>query len=279
MFMRLLNCFVCCLRDRRSTLHEGMVLLLRLLTVTTTGRPRIMLLFTTRCAQMSRAGVPWCSILVPLLLFWASRFHPRLSFRNPNVVSFTIPLLRALLDVSALITTHAFFRAALRARLRASRVLLRVQSLRRKHGSKACLGLGRSQGCFRQVRIDSTGATVVGYVAGNYVAVDLRLLFWWRNSPGFGGWWRRRSNIITIVLCFKTQSSAVAHVLLTPARGGSVVPLTRHCHPVPGTGGNTVRCCFLRYYVDNGIIAIVAGRRPLPAGDAITRVGPLWPAG
>ena len=40
---------------------------------------------------------------------------------------------------------------------------------------------------FRQVLVDSVGASVFGYVTGGRVVVDLRLQFGWRNSPGYWG--------------------------------------------------------------------------------------------
>ena len=68
-------------------------------------------------------------------------------------------------------------------------VLLRVLFLRQMHGptAKIVLSCVDVKDAFRQVLVDPVGAPVFGYGMGEYVVVDLRLQFGWRNSPGFWG--------------------------------------------------------------------------------------------
>ena len=68
-------------------------------------------------------------------------------------------------------------------------VLPRVMLLRQTHGSSARILLCRVdvKYVFRRVLVYPAGAPAFGYVFENGVVVDLRLQFWWRNSPGFWG--------------------------------------------------------------------------------------------
>ena len=52
-------------------------------------------------------------------------------------------------------------------------------------------------------------------------------------------------------------AAAVEHVPLAPQRGGPVRSLPRDCRIVSGSGGYAGSRCFVRYYVDDGILVEV----------------------
>ena len=116
-------------------------------------------------------------------------------------------------------------------------VLLRVLILRQMHGPTARIVICRVdvKDAFRQVLIDPVGAPVFGYAMGEYVVVDLRLQFWWRNSPGFWGLMTFALEHAHTHLTFQDAAislqgaAAVEHVHLAPSRGGSVRSLPRDC--------------------------------------------------
>ena len=144
-------------------------------------------------------------------------------------------------------------------------VLLRVLFLRQLHGPTARIVLCRVdvKDAYRQVLVDPVGAPVFGYAMGEYVVVDLRLQFGWRNSPGFWGLMASALEHSHTHSTFQNAAvspqgaAAVGHVRLAPPRGGSVTSLPRDCRTVSGSGGYAGSRFFVRYYVDDGILVEV----------------------
>ena len=126
---------------------------------------------------------------------------------------------------------------------------------------------------YRQVLVDPVGAPVFGYAMGEYVVVDLRLQFGWRNSPGF---WGLMASALEHSHTHSTfQDAAVSRggcrqtCAPCPAVGDSVTSFPRDCRTVPGSGGYAGSRFFVRYYVDDGILVEVQwwpdGRRCMRA--------------
>ena len=160
-------------------------------------------------------------------------------------------------------------------------VLLRVSFLRQMHGPTARIAICRTdvKDAFRQVLVDPVGVPVFGYAMGEYVVVDLRLQFGWRNSPGFWGLMASALEHAHALSTFQDGAvspqgaAAVEHVRLAPPRGGSVTSLPRDCRTVSGSGGYAGSRFFVRYYVDDGILVEVQwwpdGRRCMRAVQSL----------
>ena len=160
-------------------------------------------------------------------------------------------------------------------------VMLRVLFLRQAHGSRARILLCRVdvKDAFRRVLVDPAGARTFGYVFGDHVVVRLCLQFGWRNSPGFWGLMVSALEHAHTHSTFQGAdvsqqgAAAVAPVELSPPRGLWVVAIPRDCGPVPGIGVNTRSNYFVRYYVDDGILAELQwwpeGRRCLRAVQSV----------
>ena len=156
-------------------------------------------------------------------------------------------------------------------------VLLRVLFLRQIHGPTAKIVLFHvdMKYAFRQVLVDPVEAPVFLYAMGSYVVVNLRLQFGWRNSPGFWGLMASALEHVHTHSTFQDLAvspqgaAAVEHVRHAPLRRGSVRSLPRNCRPVSGSDGYAGSCFFVRYYVDDGILAEVQwwpdGRRSMRA--------------
>ena len=144
-------------------------------------------------------------------------------------------------------------------------VLLRVLFLRQLHGPTARIVLCRVdvKDAYRQVLVDPVGAPGFGYAVGEYVVLNLRLQFGWRNSPGFWGLMASALEHSHTHSTFQDAAvspqgaAAVEHVRLAPPRGSSVASLPHDCQTVSGGGGYAGSRFFVRYYVDNGILVEV----------------------
>ena len=122
-----------------------------------------------------------------------------------------------------------------------------------------------------------------GYATGEYVVVDLRLQFGWRNSPGFWGLMpsalenSHTHSTFQDAAVFPQGAAAVERVRLTPLRGVSVPYLPRDCRTISGSSGYT--CFFFRVELrrrrHSCRESMVAGRSSLYAGCAVVGVGPL----
>ena len=125
-------------------------------------------------------------------------------------------------------------------------VLLRVLFLRQLPGPTARIVLYRVdvKDAFRQVFVDPEGTPVFGYGMGEYVVVDLRLQFGWRNTPGFWGLMASALKHSHTHSTFKDAAvspqgaAAVEHMRLAPPRGASVTSLPRDRRTVSGSGGH-----------------------------------------
>ena len=160
-------------------------------------------------------------------------------------------------------------------------VLLLVLSLRKMHSPVARIVLCRVdvKDAFRQVLVDPVRAPVFRYAMGEYVVVDLRLLFRWRKSPGFWGLMASAPEHAHTHFTFldaavsQQAAAAVEHVRLAPPRGGSVTSIHRDCRTVSGSGGFAGSRCLVRYYVDDGILVEVQwrpdGRRCMWAAQSL----------
>ena len=160
-------------------------------------------------------------------------------------------------------------------------VLLRVLFLRQLHGPTARIALCRVdvKDAYRQVLVDPVGAPVFGYAMGEYVVVELRLRFGWRNSPGFWGLMdsalehSHTHSTFQYAAVSQQGAAAVEYVRLAPPRGGSGTSLPRDCRTVSGSGGYAGSRFFVRYYVDDGILVEVQwwsdGRRCMRAVQSL----------
>ena len=160
-------------------------------------------------------------------------------------------------------------------------VLLRVLFLRQLHGPTARIVLCRVdvKAAYRQVLVDPVGAPVFGYAVGEYVVVDLRLQFGWRNSPRFWGQiafaleHSHTHSTFQDAAVSPQRAAVVKHVRLAPPRGGSVTSLPRDGRTVSGSGGYAGSHFFVRYYVDDGILVEVQwwpdGRRCMRAVQSL----------
>ena len=144
-------------------------------------------------------------------------------------------------------------------------VLLRVLFLRQLHGPTARTVLCRVdlKDAYRQVLVEPVEAPVFGYAMGEYVVVELRLRFGWRNSPGFWGLMdsalehSHTHSTFQYAAVSQQGAAAVEYVRLAPPRGGSGTSLPRDCRTVSGSGGYAGSRFIVRYYVDNGILVEV----------------------
>ena len=154
------------------------------------------------------------------------------------------------------------------------------------HGPTARIVLSRfdANDAFRQVLFDPVGVPVFGYAMGEYVVVDLRLHFGWRNCPGFWGLMASALEHAHTHSSFQDAAvspqgaAAVEHARLAPPRGSSVRSLPRDCRTVSGSGGYTGSRFFravLRVRRHSCRGSVVAGRSSLYAGCAVVGVGPL----
>ena len=97
---------------------------------------------------------------------------------------------------------------------------------------------------FRQVAVEWDGCTKFGYVFGDFVVVDTRLVFGWRNSPGFycllaGAIEHAQGSTSFDDAVFTPQGlAATRHVRVDiPAAVGAPVQLPRECRVPSGQGG------------------------------------------
>lgn len=97
---------------------------------------------------------------------------------------------------------------------------------------------------FLQVAVEWNGCMKFGYVFGDFVVVDRRLVFGWRNSPGF--YWllagaiehAHGSTSYDNAVVTPQGLSATSHVRVDiPAAGKTRAPLPPKCSVPPGTGG------------------------------------------
>ena len=141
-------------------------------------------------------------------------------------------------------------------------VLLRLLFLRKLRGPTARIVLFRVdvKYVFRQVLVDPVGVPVFGYAVGEYVVVDLRLQFGWRNSPGF---WELMASALDHFHNNTTfqdtagspqEAAAVEHVRLAPPQGVRLrpSPVIVGSFPVAAATPGVER-----YYVDDGILVEV----------------------
>ena len=139
-------------------------------------------------------------------------------------------------------------------------VLVRFLFLLQRRGSRPRIHLCRVdvKEPFRQVLVDPAGAPKFGYVFVNDVVIGLHL------QVGFSPWvWRlvasapehaHTRSIVQGADVSQQGAAVVAHVELSPPRGAQVVSIPHEFGPVPGSGGNTGRILFVRYYGDDGIL-------------------------
>ena len=207
----------------------------------------MVVLFVIRCARKWRAGMPWCSIWVPLLILGGPVLHPWLSLRSPN--------LRAQPEVSALFKTRKSSAPPGELGSVLGDVLWPVLFLCQKHGRNARILLPRVDviDSFRQVpgglcrfvclwvrgwRSRGCGPTVATRVVEQPRGLGV-------GSVGAGTfphtlYVSKFSDIPATVEYRRARRTR-------PPRGGSAVPFLGDCQPVPGTGGNAGRYPFVRY--------------------------------
>ena len=165
-------------------------------------------------------------------------------------------------------------------------VLLRVLFLRQMHGAAARIVHCRVdvKDAVRQVSVDPVGAPVFGYAMGEYVVVDFRLQFGWRNSPEVWGLMASAMQHAHTHSTFQDAAvspqgaAAIEHERFAPPRGISVRSNARDCRTGSGSGGYAGRRFFRvvrrrRRHSCRG--SVVAGRSSLCAGCVVVGVGPL----
>ena len=122
---------------------------------------------------------------------------------------------------------------------------------------------------FRQVAAEWDGCTKFGYVFGDFVAVDRRLVFGWRNSPGFycllvGAIDHAHSSTSFDDAVVTPQGlAATRHVRMDiPAAGEAPVQLPPECKVPSGQGGGATGTFWVRSYVDDtiGVEPLVCAR-------------------
>ena len=92
---------------------------------------------------------------------------------------------------------------------------------------------------FRQVAVEWDGCTKFGYVLGDFVVVDRRLVFGWRNSPGFYiiAFLQERSNTLMVPLRSMTPSSPLRDWRLPVMFGWTFRPRGRPRCSCPRSAG------------------------------------------
>ena len=97
---------------------------------------------------------------------------------------------------------------------------------------------------FRQVAVEWDGCTKFGYVLGDFVVVDRRLVFGWRNSPGFycllaGAIEHAQGSTSFDDAVVTPQGLAATRYVRVniPAAGETPVQLSPECRVPPGQGG------------------------------------------
>ena len=113
---------------------------------------------------------------------------------------------------------------------------------------------------FRQVPVEWNGCPKFGYVFGDFVVVDRRLVFGWRNSPGFycllAGAIEHAHGSTSFNDAVVTPQglAATRHVRVDiPAAGEAPVQLPPECRVPSGQGGGTTGTFWVRSYVDHTI--------------------------
>ena len=121
---------------------------------------------------------------------------------------------------------------------------------------------------FRQVAVEWDGCTKFGYVLGDFVVVDRRLVFGWRNSPGLycllAGAIEHAHGSTSFDDAVVTPQglAATPHIRVDiPAAGETPVQLPPECRVPPGQGGAT-GTFWARSYVDDtiGVESLVCAR-------------------
>ena len=122
---------------------------------------------------------------------------------------------------------------------------------------------------FRQVAVEWDGCTKFGHVLGDFVVVDRRLVFGWRNSPGF-------YCLLAGAIEHAHGSTSFDDAVVTPqglaatrhvrvdilAAGETPVQLPPECRVPPGQGGGATGTFWARSYVDDtiGVEPLVCAR-------------------
>ena len=122
---------------------------------------------------------------------------------------------------------------------------------------------------FRQVAVEWDGCTKFGYVLGDFVVVDRRLVFGWRNSPGF-------YCLLAGAIEHAHGSTSFDDAVVTPqgltatrhvrvdilAAGETPVQLPPECRVPPGQGRGATGTFWARSYVDDtiGVEPLVCAR-------------------
>ena len=122
---------------------------------------------------------------------------------------------------------------------------------------------------FRQVAVEWDGCTKFGYVLGDFVVVDRRLVFGWRNSPGFYCLLvgpiehAHGSTSFDDAVVTPQELAATRHVRVDiPAAGETPVQLPPECRVPLGQGGGATGTFWARSYVDDtiGVEPLVCAR-------------------
>ena len=123
---------------------------------------------------------------------------------------------------------------------------------------------------FREVPVEITRAPVFGYVFGDFVVVNRRLHFGWRNSQGF---WCSFASALEHVhnntsrrraVYTDSGREAIQHVVVTPSRESRAAALPPGYVAPPRRGGSADYFFFVRFYVDDGVSVEV---QCYPSGD------------
>ena len=122
---------------------------------------------------------------------------------------------------------------------------------------------------FRQMAVEWDGCTKFGYVLGDFVVVDRRLVFGWRNSPGFycllaGAIEHAHGSTSFDDAVFTPQGlTPTRHVRVDIlAAGETPVQLPPECRVPPGQGRGATGTFWARSYVDDtiGVEPLVCAR-------------------
>ena len=150
-------------------------------------------------------------------------------------------------------------------------IVWRILFLRRTLAPHTHIMLSKmdAKDAFRQVAVEWDGCKSFGYVFGDIVVVDRRLVFGWRNSPGF--YFLLAGEIEHAHDSTSFDDAVVAPQGLTATRhvrgditaaGEALMPLPPECRVPSGQGGGVTGTFWARSYVDDtiGVEPLVCAR-------------------